>query len=119
MHSTQNVTHFRGETDCTPFIDPPLDFVLAVECIYLEDLFEPLLQTLEHLAGPDTTIFVSFIKRRSADGRFWKKAQKKFDWKKVMIYASYIDHFQVPSTYFSNNEHDQAQIYTMKKKQKK
>jgi len=53
-----------GETDCTPFCEPPLDYILAVECIYLEDLFEPLLKTLEKLSSPNTIILAAFIKKK-------------------------------------------------------
>lgn len=75
----------RGLTDCSQFTTPPIDYILAVECIYLEDLFDPLLQSMFDLCSDETQIIVAFMKRRKADKSFWKKASKRFEWRKVNL----------------------------------
>ena len=97
---------FRGETDCAQFTDPPIDYIVAVECIYLEDLFDALLQSMVKLCGDDTRIVVAFMKRRKADSKFWKKAAKLFDWNKVA------------TNEYTDAEHDRVQIHVMTKKSK-
>jgi predicted nicotinamide N-methyase len=69
-----------GETDCTLFTKKHhIDYIIASDCIYLEHLFQPLLQTIEQLSAADTVTVVSFIKRRKADSKFWKLATKRFN----------------------------------------
>jgi hypothetical protein len=64
-----------------------VDYIIASDCIYLEVAFEPLVQALWELSGENTVTIVGYQKRRKADKRFWKFAQKKFDVTKVTNHA--------------------------------
>ncbi|RUP43962.1 nicotinamide N-methyltransferase-like protein, partial [Jimgerdemannia flammicorona] len=63
-----------------PFVP---DIILASDCVYLEAAFEPLVITLADLATLDTTIFLSYRKRRKADKRFFNILKKRFDFVEV------------------------------------
>ncbi|KAI9817667.1 MAG: hypothetical protein M1826_001513 [Phylliscum demangeonii] len=54
------------------------DIVLAADCVYFEPAFPLLLETLSALAGPQTTVYFCYKKRRRADLRFMKRARKIF-----------------------------------------
>lgn len=69
----------------------PFDLVLIADCVYLESLFDILVQTLVDLtfptastketdlpATPKTEIWIAYKKRRKADKRFWTKLRKHF-----------------------------------------
>ena len=54
------------------------DLVIASECIYHPDAFEPLIQTLLDLSGPETTVLIAYKVRRKGDKVFWKHFRKLF-----------------------------------------
>ena len=57
------------------------DIVLMADCIYLEALFEPLIDTLLQVIGPATIAYLCYKKRRRADARFFKMLRKHFTYK--------------------------------------
>jgi protein N-lysine methyltransferase METTL21A len=58
-------------TDC--------DVVLAADCVYLEHLFQPLIDTLQQLMVKEGAVaYLSYKKRRKADTRFFKLLRKRF-----------------------------------------
>ena len=57
----------------------PLDFILLSDCVYLEDCFDPLLETLDQLMAPQTQCLMSYKRRRRAEKQFFAKLKKKFD----------------------------------------
>ncbi|KAJ3202968.1 hypothetical protein HDU67_000162 [Dinochytrium kinnereticum] len=56
----------------------PCDLILASDCVYLESAFDPLIETLKAMAGPDTEILIVSKRRRKADKRFFVKLRKGF-----------------------------------------
>ncbi|CCG82618.1 Putative uncharacterized protein [Taphrina deformans PYCC 5710] len=55
------------------------DVVLAADCVYLEHLFQPLLDTLLALMlRPGAVAYLAYKKRRRADARFFKLLRKDF-----------------------------------------
>lgn len=76
----------RGGTNCEPFKgNNGIDYVIASDCIYLEAAFIPLINTLLDLSNEQTTIIISYQKRRKADKRFWNVAKKKFQIQQVFL----------------------------------
>lgn len=59
------------------------DIILAADCVYFEPSFPLLQRTLAALMGPKTTVYFCFKKRRRADMRFMKLAQKMFTVREV------------------------------------
>ncbi|KXS11176.1 hypothetical protein M427DRAFT_73145 [Gonapodya prolifera JEL478] len=71
---------------------PPLDIILAADCVYLESCFDPLLKTLLDLtASPSQSdtgertegwkppeVIVAYKKRWRREKRFWKTVKKEF-----------------------------------------
>ena len=71
----------RDGEDHRSFTDgfPPFDYIIASDCVYLEDAFNPLLKTLCRLSHEQQTItFLASVKRRKADKKFFVKARKYF-----------------------------------------
>jgi len=54
------------------------DYIVAADCIYWEELFEPLRQTLEAACSSNTEIILAQVRRRKIEGRFFKKMGKRF-----------------------------------------
>lgn len=73
----------RGSSDLTQFKSVGWDLLVLSECVYLEDTFDALLYTMYELCTLDTVVILGYIKRRKADNKFWKKAEKLFTWHKV------------------------------------
>lgn len=59
------------------------DIILAADCVYFEPAFPLLLETLQALIGPNTTVYFCFKKRRRADTRFIKALMKAFVMREV------------------------------------
>lgn len=61
-------------------VDLKANVILAADCVYFEPSFPLLLQTLSDLLAlnQEATIYFCFRKRRRADPKFMKKAQKMF-----------------------------------------
>ena len=62
--------------------DVYFDYILATDCIYSQELFEPLLQALINVSqrpsGRPVLIFIANVKRRKIQSRFWKRANQYF-----------------------------------------
>jgi len=59
-------------------LEPPFDVIIASECIYYEELVEPLLTTIDNLSSSKTITFVSFEEHRpDSVVMFLEEAQKK------------------------------------------
>lgn len=71
-----------GETDTIHSFPQPA-IILAADCVYFEPAFPLLLATLEALIGDETVCYFCFKKRRKADFRFLRQAQKTFDMRQV------------------------------------
>jgi len=95
---------FWGVTDCTLFTKNSVDYIIACDCIYLEIAFDPLVKTLWDLSNCNTIIIIGYQKRRKADKRFWKLAQKKFEIKRI------------PNLVYSKSKSEPVQIFHLKKK---
>jgi len=94
---------FWGSTMDPSLIETPFDYIIASDCIYLEHTFETLLKTMLSLSDSrQTNIIVAYQKRRKADQRFWKLAQKRFH-----IY-------KVPLQLYSGTMRERVQIVHMK-----
>lgn len=95
---------FWGGTNCEPFKgNNGIDYVIASDCIYLEAAFIPLINTLLDLSNEQTTIIISYQKRRKADKRFWNVAKKKFQIQ------------QVSKKLYTTNKSEPIQIFHLKK----
>ena len=77
-----------GSITCLPLVwGQPLPaaltsplLVLVADCVYWEELFEPLLATLREVCGVGARVWLSQTPRRvKVEGRFFKKARKWFD----------------------------------------
>ena len=66
-----------GEDTVDPDLQEP-DVILMADCIYLESLFEPLVETLKSISNTSTVIYLCYKKRRKADIRFFKLLHKQF-----------------------------------------
>jgi protein N-lysine methyltransferase METTL21A len=64
---------------------PLPDLILAADCVYLEDAFAPLVQTLSDLSTEHTEILFCYQKRRKADKRFFALLKKQFSWTDASI----------------------------------
>jgi len=49
--------HWGDDVSC---LNPPFDAILAAECIYYEELVEPLCKSLLELSNPSTSIYVAY-----------------------------------------------------------
>lgn len=70
----------RGEPLSKDVVELKPNVILAADCVYFEPAFPLLLQTLSDLLAlnEDATVYFCFKKRRRADPKFMKKAQKMF-----------------------------------------
>jgi protein N-lysine methyltransferase METTL21A len=73
-------TMSRGERLAENIVAAKPDIILAADCVYFEPAFPLLLATLSDLLSlcPTAEVFFCFKKRRRADMRFLKDAQKAF-----------------------------------------
>ncbi|XP_029454228.1 protein-lysine methyltransferase METTL21D [Rhinatrema bivittatum] len=73
----------------TEFLPAP-DYILMADCIYYEQSLEPLVKTLEELAGPNTCIICCYEERTMGKNpeieiEFFKLLQMNFDLEKVPL----------------------------------
>ena len=55
-----------------------VDWVLLADCVYWEELFDPLLDSLTALCSPSTRVLLSqTVRRHRVEGRFFKRAKKR------------------------------------------
>ncbi|WFD02731.1 Protein-lysine N-methyltransferase efm6 [Malassezia obtusa] len=59
------------------------DVLLLADCVYREEAFQPLVDTMVELATPQTEILFSYHKRRRADKRFFAMLKKHFTYTHV------------------------------------
>ncbi|KAJ6803457.1 protein N-lysine methyltransferase METTL21A isoform X2 [Iris pallida] len=66
-----------GNNDHIRAVDPPFDFIIGTDIVYVEHLLEPLLQTILALSGPRTTILLGYEIRSTTVHekmmRMWKE----------------------------------------------
>lgn len=66
-----------GVLEVAPIIEP-IDIVLISDCVYIEECFDLLLQTLKCLITPRTVCYMSYEKRRRAEKRFFVALNRAF-----------------------------------------
>ena len=52
-----------GNRDQAQALHPPVDLVVATDVIYEYKFLDPLIQTLTHLSGPNTVIYLAYRSR--------------------------------------------------------
>ena len=57
--------------------DVPYDIIIASECIYYEELVDPLLSSIKALSGPGTQIFASFEEHRPESVKLFSEGALK------------------------------------------
>jgi hypothetical protein len=74
------MSSIRGEPLPEAVVALRPDVILAADCVYFEPAFPLLQQTLSDLLAlnENATVYFCFKKRRRADPKFLKKAQKMF-----------------------------------------
>lgn len=66
--------------------------LLISDCVYLENCFDPLLQTMQELIGPNTLCLMSYKKRWRKEKRFFSRLFKLFNVTKVTDDPDYIEY---------------------------
>lgn len=65
-------------------LKPPFDYVIAADVVYLENIVQPLLETMSALAGPETVILLGYqIRQAEAHELFWRLCPDYFAIQKV------------------------------------
>lgn len=59
------------------------DLVLAADCVYWEELFEPLVDTLVHLTNSGAIVLMAHVRRWKKDAKFFKLCQKRLTVEKI------------------------------------
>lgn len=54
---------FWGDQSQAQALEPPVDLIVATDVIYEYKYLEPLIQTLTHLSGPNTVIYLAYRSR--------------------------------------------------------
>jgi len=62
------------------------DVILLADCVYREEAFQPLVDTLVAMSKPTTEILFCYHKRRRADKRFFAMMRRHFEQKDVADY---------------------------------
>ncbi|WFD42473.1 Protein-lysine N-methyltransferase efm6 [Malassezia psittaci] len=73
---------FRGDPIPNEVPHKP-DVLLLADCVYREEAFQPLVDTMYDLASKETEILFSYHKRRKADKRFFGMLKKHFTYDHV------------------------------------
>jgi hypothetical protein len=84
------IHYTRGEPLDLSIKTRPPTLLLLADCVYYEPAFPLLVQTLQDLVNlhshpEDIEILFCYKKRRKADKRFFKLAQKVFSWSEVIL----------------------------------
>jgi hypothetical protein len=95
----------------------PCDLILLSDCVYLESLFDMLVDTLCDLTAADcvpgnesrTEIWIAYKKRRKADKRFWTKLGKKFHCQEVTDFPA-MGQYRKGSLYLYRVERKQTKF---------
>lgn len=107
----------RGES--VEHLHPPFDAIIAsgfnfvhgynyIECIYYEELVEPLCETISKLSGDKTTTFVSFEEHRPESVESFFKTMQRRGFKGVEVLLRYLS----TSTGFSRGSSFSVQVET-------
>ncbi|KAK4255149.1 hypothetical protein QN277_008183 [Acacia crassicarpa] len=73
-----------GDRDHIMAVDPPFDYIIGTDVVYVEHLLEPLLQTIVDLSGPRTTILLGYeIRSTIVHEQMLQMWKKTFDVKTV------------------------------------
>ncbi|KAI9071860.1 hypothetical protein K1719_037882 [Acacia pycnantha] len=73
-----------GDRDHIMAVDPPFDYIIGTDVVYVEHLLEPLLQTIVDLSGPRTTILLGCeIRSTIVHEQMLQMWKKTFDVKTV------------------------------------
>lgn len=82
----RHASPIRGEPLPEAVVALKPNVILAADCVYFEPAFPLLQQTLSDLLAlnEDATVYFCFKKRRRADPKFMKKAQKMFHVEQVV-----------------------------------
>jgi predicted nicotinamide N-methyase len=59
------------------------DVILAADCVYWEELFAPLVDTLTHLTASGAPVLMAHVRRWKRDAKFFKLCQKKLHVEKL------------------------------------
>jgi predicted nicotinamide N-methyase len=59
------------------------DVILAADCVYWEELFAPLVDTLFHLTASGAPVLMAHVRRWKRDAKFFKLCQKRLQVKKL------------------------------------
>ncbi|XP_052530898.1 protein N-lysine methyltransferase METTL21A isoform X1 [Tympanuchus pallidicinctus] len=78
LHPKAVVKELTWGKDLGNFSPGAFDFILGADIIYLEETFEELLQTLEHLCSEQTVILLSCRIRYERDSNFLKMLKGRF-----------------------------------------
>ncbi len=54
---------FWGDQPQAQALNPPVDLIVATDVIYEYKFLDPLIQTLTHLSGPNTVIYLAYRSR--------------------------------------------------------
>lgn len=75
---------YWGNSKQIEALKPPFDYVIAGDVVYLENIVQPLLETMSALAGPDTVIILGYqIRQLEAHELFWRMCPEYFTVVKV------------------------------------
>ncbi|XP_028808139.1 protein N-lysine methyltransferase METTL21A [Neltuma alba] len=73
-----------GDSDQIRAVNPPFDFIIGTDVVYVEHLLEPLLQTIVALSGPRTTVLLGYeIRSTIVHEQMLQMWKKTFDVKTV------------------------------------
>lgn len=65
-------------------LNPPFDYVIATDVVYIEETVAPLLSTMEALLKDDGVVLLGYqLRSPEADKLFWELCDKAFDIEKV------------------------------------
>ncbi|GLJ37870.1 hypothetical protein SUGI_0770420 [Cryptomeria japonica] len=87
-------------------LKPPFDFIIATDVVYLENIVEPLIFTMNALAGPSSVILLGYqIRSPEAHRLFWEICPRFFSVEKV------------PREYLhSDYAYEESDVYILRKK---
>lgn len=72
-------TLYWGNDKQIEALKPPFDYVIAADVVYLENIVQPLLETMSALAGPKTIILLGYqIRQAEAHELFWRLCPEYF-----------------------------------------
>ena len=65
-------------------LNPPFDFVIATDVVYIEETVGPLISTMEALIGNDGVVLLGYqLRSPEADKLFWEMCDKAFQIEKI------------------------------------